>query len=237
MTPDVRIFPDASAAAEACAGHALNLLHSAVAVNGHASLAISGGSTPKLMFDCMARSPFDWRNVHVFLVDERAVPPDHEQSNYRMADEHLLRPAKIRNVHRIPAELKPEVAAKRYERDIREHFQIGDGDLPHFDVVHLGLGPDAHTASLFPGEPLIEDRQGIAAAVYVAKIPQWRITLLPGVLLAARNMVILAAGADKRNALEQILTGPDAPLEYPAQIVTRQARRPVLFLDDAAAVK
>jgi 6-phosphogluconolactonase/glucosamine-6-phosphate isomerase/deaminase len=167
-------------------------------------------------------------------VDERAVPPNHEQSNYRLAEECLIRPAKIRNVHRIPAELTPKQAAKRYSTDIREHFQVNEGELPHFDVVHLGIGPDAHTASLFPGEPLIDDRQGLAAAVYVEKIPQWRITLLPGVLLAARNMVILAAGADKKEPLDHILKGPYDPLLYPAQIVARQARRPIFFLDEAA---
>ena len=143
------------------------------------------------------------------------MPPNHEQSNYRLAEECLIRPAKIRNVHRIPAELTPKQAAKRYSTDIREHFQVNEGELPHFDVVHLGIGPDAHMASLFPGEPLIADRQGLAAAVYVEKIPQWRITLLPGVLLAARNMVILAAGGDKREPLEHILNGQYDPLLLP----------------------
>jgi 6-phosphogluconolactonase len=234
MTPDLRMFVDPAAAAEACAAHILQLLQSALMGSQQASLAISGGSTPKLMFAAMAKAGFDWKNVHLFWVDERAVPPDHEQSNYRLADEWLIRPAKIRHVHRIPAELTPGQAAKRYSTDIREHFQVNEGELPHLDVVHLGIGPDAHTASLFPGEPLINDRQGLAAAVYVEKIPQWRITLLPGVLLAARNMVILAAGGDKKEALESILHGPYDPIRYPAQIVARQARRPIFFLDQAA---
>jgi 6-phosphogluconolactonase len=235
MTPDLHTFHDAAAAAEACAGHILHLLHSALIGNGHATFAISGGSTPKLMFRAMAKAGFDWKLVHLFWVDERAVPPDDEQSNYRMAEEHLIRPARIRNVHRIPAERAPEQAAKRYSEDIREHFQLAEGELPHFDVIHLGIGADAHTASLFPGEPLINDREGLAAAVYVAKIPQWRITLLPGVLLAARNMAILAAGEDKKEPLKSILDGPYAPLDYPAQIVARQARKPVFFLDQAAS--
>lgn len=234
MKPDLRVSPDARAAAEACAAHILQLLENALSANGHASLAISGGSTPKLMFAALARTGFDWKHVHVFWVDERAVPPDHEQSNYLLADEHLLRPARIRHVHRIPGELKPEQAARRYSADIREHFQLADGELPHFDVIHLGVGPDAHTASLFPGEPLITDRQGIAAAVYVEKIPQWRITLLPGVLLAARNLAILAAGADKKEALNHILNGPFSPGEYPAQIVIRRDRPPIFFVDQQA---
>ena len=112
MTPDIHTFADAAAAAEACAGHILHLLHSALVGNGHATLAISGGSTPKLMFEAMAKAGFDWKLVHLFWVDERAVPPDDEQSNYRMAEEHLIRPARIRNVHRIPAERAPQQAAK-----------------------------------------------------------------------------------------------------------------------------
>jgi 6-phosphogluconolactonase len=234
MAPELRTFPNAAGAAEACAGHIFHALSSALAGNGQASLAVSGGSTPKVLFAAMARAVFDWKNVHVFLVDERAVPPDHEESNYRMVDEHLLRPCRIRNVHRIPTELTPEQAAKRYSADIREHFRIGDGELPHFDALHLGIGSDAHTASLFPGEPLIGDRQGIAAAVYVRKIPQWRITLLPGVLLGAWNLVVLASGEDKKQALDAILNGPLSPQEFPAQIVAREARRPVFFLDEAA---
>lgn len=234
MTPDLRTFADALSAAEASAAHILQLLQSALVGNRHATLAISGGSTPKLMFTAMAKAGFDWKHVHLFFVDERAVPPDHEQSNYRMADEYLIRPAKIRHVHRIPSELEPKQAAKRYASDVREHFQIGDGELPHFDVMHLGVGPDGHTASLFPGEPLVEDRQGIAAAVYVEKIPQWRITLLPGVLLAARNMVVVAAGPDKKEALQHVLREPFSPLTYPAQILIRQSRKPVFFVDKAA---
>ena len=234
MASELKTFPDAQAAAEACGLHILQLLQSAISGNRQATLAISGGSTPKLMFSAMAKAGFDWKFVHLFWVDERAVPPDHEQSNYRLADEHLIRPCKIRNVHRIPSELTPKQAAKRYSEDIREHFQVTDGELPHFDVVHLGIGSDAHTASLFPGEPLIANREGIAAAVYVAKIPQWRITLLPGVLLAARNLAVLAAGKDKKEAMNAILNGPFAPGDYPAQFIARQARRPVFFLDQAA---
>jgi len=212
-------------AAEACGAHILSLLTAP-----NATLALSGGTTPKPMFEYMARAAFDWSHVHIFWVDERAVPPDHEQSNYRLIEEHLIRPARIppRNVHRIYGELEPEQAARRYESDLRDHF---DGGLPRFDVIHLGMGADGHTASLFPGEPLVDDREGLVAAVYVPKIPQWRITLLPGVLLAAHHIAVLAAGGDKKSALQHVFEGPYAPSQYPAQIIAHHARQATWFLD------
>jgi 6-phosphogluconolactonase len=228
---EIRTYGDARHAAEACGVEILRLLDKAVAERGMAALAVSGGSSPKMMFDSMAKSGFDWDRVHLFWVDERSVPPDHEQSNYKMTREHLIEPAGLRNVHRIPAELPPDHAAQQYTTDIRAHF--GSDGMPVFDVVHLGIGPDAHTASLFPGDPLIEDRDGIAAAVYVEKIPQWRITLLPGVILAAREAVVLAAGADKKHAIQQILHAPEAPVEYPGQIVRWRKKAPIFYLDEA----
>jgi 6-phosphogluconolactonase len=170
-------------------------------------------------------------------VDERAVPPDHEDSNYRMTEQHLIRPARIprRNVHRIQGELPPAQAALHCEHEIREVFHLERGEMPHFDVVHLGVGGDAHTASLFPGEPLIEDREKIVAAVMVKKLSARRVTLLPGVLLSARHAVILVTGEDKAEAMHAIFHGPYDPLKYPAQIVAHHARRATWFLDEAAA--
>ena len=233
MTPDLRTFGDPTAAADACAASILQLLQSALMGSPQASLAISGGSTPKLMFTAMAKAGFDWKNVHLFWVDERAVPPDHEQSNYRLADECLIRPAKIRNVHRIPAELTPEQAAKRYTTDIREHFQVNEGELPHLDVVHLGIGPDAHTASLFPGEPHQRSARACSGGVRredsaVAHHASSRcVTGRPQYGNSRRR-------GDKKDALNSILHGPYDPIRYPAQIVARQARRPIFFLDQAA---
>lgn len=232
MTPELRAQPDAQSAAAACGAYILDQLGHAIATRGTASLAISGGSTPKLMFDWMARAGFDWSFVHVFWVDERPVPPDHEQSNFRLANEHLVAPAKIEHAHRIPGELPPDHAASRYTRELRQHFRLAEYQMPEFDVIHLGIGADAHTASLFPGEPMIEDRDGLAAAVYVQKMDQWRMTLLPGVLLAARHVAVLTAGADKRDALQQILHGAYSPLEYPAQLVLRRTQPLVFFLDE-----
>lgn len=230
-------YESTAAAAESCSRHILALLEEALAGQGDATLAISGGSTPKLLFERLSAAAFDWRRVHIFWVDERPFPPSDSQSNYKLAEEHLIRPARIphRNLHRICGELPPPKASRRYVDDLREYFDLPDGEIPHFDVVHLGLGPDAHTASLFPGEKLIEDREQLAAAVHVEKLSQWRVTLLPAVLLAARHTVFLTAGEDKAAAVRNVFREPYAPLQYPAQLVSHHGRRITWFLDSAAA--
>lgn len=230
-------YPSPEAAAKHCAEHILALLSEALAGNAEASLAVSGGSTPRLLFDAMAGADFRWDHVHLFWVDERAVPPSDPQSNYRLAEQHLIGPCRMRrkNIHRIRAELRPDEAARLYVDEIREFFGLASGELPHFDVMQRGMGADAHTASLFPGEPLIEDREGIAAAVYVEKLNQYRITLLPGVLLAARHTAMLVTGADKAHAVLQVFDAPYEPMKYPAQTATHHGRRVAWFLDAAAA--
>jgi 6-phosphogluconolactonase len=231
------LYPDALSAAIACAHNIIAELGTAIASGANATLAISGGTTPALMFREMAKQDFDWDRVHLFWVDERAVPPTDSQSNYRLADENFIAPANFprANVHRVPAELGPQEAAQRYAADLRNFFKIGELEIPRFDVIHRGMGPDAHTASLFPGEALIDDRKGIAAAVWVEKMAQWRITLLPAVLLAARHTVVLAAGDDKAVPLRQIFTEPYEPKKYPSQLGLEGEGNPTWFLDQAAA--
>jgi 6-phosphogluconolactonase len=230
-------FPEAKAAAEACAEHVAREIEEALGGRGYATLALSGGTTPKPMFARLAAMKLPWDRVHFFWVDERAVPPTDAESNYKLAAETLLVPARVpqRNIHRIRGELAAEAAARAYSQGIREFFGLDPGEMPEFDVVHRGIGPDGHAASLFPGQPLIEDRQGLAAAVYVEKKSMWRITLLPGPLLAARNTVVLASGPDKAQALRNIFNQPYDPVLYPAQLGARESRPVVWFLDQAAA--
>jgi 6-phosphogluconolactonase len=230
-------YPNPRAAAEACADHIVEHVEGALEDRGYATLALSGGNTPKLMFARLAVSALPWDRVHVFWVDERAVAPTDAESNYRLAAETLLMPARLpqRNVHRIRGELMPEAAARAYAREIREFFGLGAGEMPEFDVVHRGMGPDAHTASLFPGQPLLEDRQDLAAAIYVESKSTWRITLLPGPLLAARATAVLVAGADKAEVLRDVFHQPSNPLRYPAQLGAHEGRGAVWFLDSAAA--
>ncbi len=231
------IYEDEAHAASATAKSILGLLEERLAGQSTATLAISGGKSPRLVFAEMARAKFDWRNVHLFWADERAVPPTDPQSNYLLAEESLIGPAHFprKNVHRVHAELPPDEAAQRYIEDIQDFFGLKNGELPHFDVVHQGVGPDAHTASLFPGEPLIEDRDRIAAAVFVEKPTQWRITLLPGVLLAAHHTAMYVIGADKAEALRAVFDDPYDPTKYPAQIVAHHGRSVNWFFDRPAA--
>jgi len=235
MAFEWRAYPDVITAAAACAGRMALLLNEAADARGFATLAVSGGGTSGYLFDQMASTPVAWNKIHLFWVDERAVPPEDDASNFRLAKERLIDPAGIpaECVHRIPGELSPEAAAREYCAEIRKFFALGPGATPHFDLIHRGMGADAHTASLFPGEPAIHDRSEIAAAVYVRKMSQWRITLLPGVLVAATHTVVLAAGEDKAEAVRMVFREPYSPSTYPAQINHDGSAE--WFLDSAAA--
>jgi 6-phosphogluconolactonase len=237
MSVHWRSYPDAQTAAEASARHILTLLDSALAGQDLATFAVSGGSTPKLLFKELVKAHYDWERVHLFWVDERAVPPTDPQSNYRLAEEYLIAPARIprRNVRRIQTELVPERAAEHYVEEIRQFFALENGELPHFDIVQQGMGPEGHTASLFPGEPLLDDREHIAAAVEVPTPPRSRITLLPGVLLAARHTVFLVCGEDKAAAVRAVFRDDYDPKRLPAQVISHHGRSVSWFLDDAAS--
>ena len=230
MSSELRVFADATAAAQACGAEILRALATARAARGTATLAVSGGGTPRIMFEWMAKQAFDWTGVDLFWVDERCVPADDAQSNYRMTRLALLDTLGLPSaqIHRITTELAPEVAASAYAAEIQGVL----GEVPVFDVIQRGMGPDSHTASLFPGEPLLEDRAGIAASVWVEKFGQHRVTLLPGVLERARLTVHLVTGADKCDALQGVLHGPVDYMARPAMISSPNM---IWFLDEASA--
>lgn len=230
------VAPDAAKAAQAAGDRVAALLREAVEERGVATLAVSGGSTPKLMFDHMVGLGLDWSKIHLFWVDEREVPPDHDQSNFGMTWKHLIQPAGIADghTHRIYAELGAPAASERYSDELREFFSLKDGALPVFDIVQCGVGPDAHTASLFPGEPLVHDRTGISAGVHVAKMNTNRITLLPGVLLKARTLLALVSGADKAEALEKVWKKTVPLVDAPAQLLLAGKHPSLWYVDEAA---
>ena len=224
MEPIVLTFSTPLEAAIACGDRTLELLNQARRERGISTLAVSGGSTPRLMFESMATRPFEWNSIQIFQVAERCVPPDHAESNFKMLREALLSSIAIdeSRVHRIEGELPPEEAARAYAEVL--------GPRPIFDVIQRGMGPDAHTASLFPGDPLLNDGAGIVASVRREGLRD-RVTLLRSVLESARNTLILATGAEKAEALHKVLKGPYDPLHLPSQISSAGT---VWYVDKAA---
>lgn len=236
MSSYLNILPSPESAAKACAERIAEIVNESLAKRGVARIALSGGSSPKLMFGDLAKLEVDWEHVWLYWVDERVVAPDHPDSNYKMAMENLILPAgiPIQHLNRIAGERYPEEASAHYISEIRVDFKLKEGELPKFDLVHRGMGPDSHTASLFPGDPLIEDDFEIAANTYVEKFNSHRVTLLPGVLKAARHTVILASGTDKAGALWDALEGKIDIMAHPCQIAARPPYPTEWFVDEAA---
>ncbi|MDA1315093.1 MAG: 6-phosphogluconolactonase [Acidobacteria bacterium] len=231
-----RVSSGKEAAADAAGAYLLDCLRTALDTRDIATCALSGGSTPALMFRYLAEQELPWERVHFFWVDERCVSPYHEESNFGVTKALLLDPLGIseQQIHRIEGEREPDDAADRYVREIGEFFDLSAGQMPPFDVLHLGMGADAHTASLFPGSELIRDRSGIAAAVYVAARSAYRVTLLPRAILEARRIFFLVTGDDKQAALQAVIAGPYEPVSRPAQLFDREANDVVWFLDQAS---
>jgi 6-phosphogluconolactonase len=202
----------------------------AAASSGRFTICLSGGSTPRRLYQLLAASPhreaMPWERVHWFWGDERFVPWDHPDSNYRMAREALLAhvPAPVQNVHGIETNDTPEAAARRYEQTLRSYYGADalDPTRPLFDIELLGLGPDGHTASLFPGTKVLDERQRWVAEVIGAKA-EARITLTYPVLESSRYTAFLVAGADKRDALARVWGGdrvlPAARLQPEGELV------------------
>jgi len=216
----------------------------AVRGKGYFTVALSGGSTPKGLYSLLAdgneefRARVAWDKIHFFWGDERHVPPDHPESNYRMAYEALLSkvPVPPDNVHRIKAE-NPNAAdaARDYEEILREFFKLGQGQKPRFDLVLLGMGPEGHTASLFPGSGVIHEENRLVAAPWVEKFKTYRITLTPPVLNNAICVMFLAGGEEKAETLKSVLQGEYQPDRFPAQVIHPVNGRLVWLVDREAA--
>jgi len=237
MDSRFRVLADKDAAARAAGDDLLSCLRSALELRDVASCALSGGSTPTLIFRHLAAQDFAWDRVHFFWVDERCVGPDDADSNYGAAKAVLLDPLGVgtKQVHRIEGEREPVDEADRYASEVRESFGLQAGAMPPFDVLHLGMGADAHTASLFPQEPLIENREGITTSVYAALRSSYRVTLLPGAILSARWIFFLVTGDDKRSTLKSVVEGKYDPSIRPVQLFDREGKDVAWFLDRAAA--
>ena len=204
---------------------------------GRFAVALSGGSTPKATYEVLARDhadELDWVRVHVFFGDERTVPPDHEDSNYRMARETLLSRIRVGSVHRMRCELPPEEAAAAYVQELREFFGTSE-EPPSFDLILLGIGEDGHTASLFPNTPALDVTDPWVVANPVEKLDTIRLTLTVPVINASRAVNFLVAGEGKAGALREILEGDADPHEYPAKFIHPEDGDLTWMVDRAAA--
>ncbi len=233
--PDARhqviICSDAETLAQRVVEDFLSAAREAIAAYGDAHVVLAGGSTPRRTYQKLAQvaQNFPWERVHLYWTDERAVPPDHVRSNYRMVKEALLDavPLPPANVHRIPTEHPPQEAARAYDALLAR--------LPRpFDWVLLGVGTDGHTASLFPGTSALRETKRRAVAVYVPSLGEWRITLTYPVLNQALRVRFLVSGEEKASMLRTLLFGPYDPERFPAQNV-RPSTPVVWFLDEDAA--
>ncbi len=236
MPPQVITYPDPTTTIQAASELFLREAIQAIADKGRFSVSLSGGSTPRALYELLAESHYaaqvDWSRVDFFWGDERCVPPDHPDSDYGMAKTALLDrlPAYASpQIYRLEGELQPEVAANRYEKTLRNYF--GDDPDQSFDLLLLGLGEDVHTASLFPGAQPIHETSRWAIAHYVPKLSAWRLTLTPPILNLARTTVFLVTGAAKLPALKHLLYSSYAPDEYPAQIIQPTNERLLVLTD------
>jgi 6-phosphogluconolactonase len=240
---EIRVLADRDELNRAAAEEFVRVANVSVFERGRFHVALSGGSTPRDLYTLLAAGAFrqrvPWDKLQVFWGDERLVPPDHPESNYRMARESLLShvPIPPENIHRVPVELADAAqVAAAYERTLRTVFQLSPGEAPRFDLALLGLGPDGHTASLFPGAVTLTETERLVAAPWVEKFGMHRITLTARVLNHERRVIFVVSGEEKAAILSEVLQGPFEPGRLPAQLV-RPEETGVLWLVDRAAAR
>ncbi len=225
MRPNLQVMDSAEAVYARAASKFVKIGGQAIADRGSFTVALSGGSTPRGMYRQLAKhhsKSIAWSCVTVYFSDERTVPPNHPQSNFRTANEGLIQHVPIRpdRVFRMHGELEPAVAAEMYQRTLAENFQMPFGyERPRIDLVMLGVGDDAHTASLFPHTAALDEKERWIVANEVTKLDTWRLTMTAPLINASRHVIILATGAPKAPALAAILERPWQPHEYPCQLI------------------
>ena len=241
---DVHISPNAEELARFAAEQFVRLAIEAHRERGLFTVALAGGSTPKTLYVLLAseqepyRAQLDFGMIHFFWGDERHVPPDHPDSNYRMASEAMLSkvPVPLENVHRIKSEMADaEEAARDYEQVLENSFRLENRQLPRFDLVLLGMGSDGHTASIFPDSDVINEKRRLVVAPWIEKLKSYRITLTPSVLNKAASTIILVSGAEKAKILYKVLEGEYRPACFPVQLISPSEGGLVWLADREAA--
>jgi 6-phosphogluconolactonase len=243
VSRDVVVLADPAALAREAARRIRLAAQAAIADRGVCTVALSGGRTPRAVYERLAEPPvgpdeaIDWSAVQLWFGDERHVPPDHPDSNFRMVQESLASrvPIPSAHVHRMRTEEADSASvASAYEGELMRGFGVGPRAWPRFDLVLLGMGSDGHTASLFPGTPVLGEREHMAAAVWVTSLQSSRVTLTYPVINHARTVIVLVTGAEKAETLHAVMTGSSASTRYPIEGV-RPVDGQMVWLVDAAA--
>lgn len=243
MKPAIHIVANPEELSRAAAAEFVRQARAAVPAKGSFTVALSGGSTPRSLYALLAsdnalRAAVPWEKTHFFWGDERHVPPDQADSNYRMAHEAMLSqvPVPPANVQRVQGEqLDASQAAEAYEQTLRACFRLATGQFPRFDLVLLGMGADGHTASLFPGTAALREQLRLVTANWVGQFNSYRITLTPPVLNNAACVLFLVSGEEKAETLRAVLQGEEQPERLPAQLIHPTDGRLVWLVDQAAA--
>ncbi len=238
----ISIYPDTETLSQQAAQYIVRVAQESISAHRRFTLALSGGSTPKKLYGMLAEEPYrsqiDWTLVDIFWSDERCVPPDDMESNYHMAQQVLLSkvPIPANQIHRMPADQTDRHAASyAYTLEMQQAF--GSDGVPNFDLIQLGMGPEGHTASLFPHQASLHEQQRLVMPVVVSKPPPPRLTFTPRLLNAASHVLFLVTGAEKQDAVQAVLEGEYQPDEYPAQIVKPSRGEVTWMLDTAATGK
>lgn len=238
---EVKIFDNATELASASASRFIELGREAIALRGRFIVALAGGSTPKRVYELLAsesyREQLDWSKVHVFFGDERCVPPDDAESNYRMANEALLSRVTLpaENIHRMNGVGDSAANALLYEDEMRTFFN--DAAWPRFDLILLGMGDDGHTASLFPNTEVLNEREAWVAGLWVEKLGAYRITLTPPAINHAAHIIFLVTGENKAERLAEVLEGKHDFARLPAQLIKPLDGSLHWFVDKAASTR
>jgi 6-phosphogluconolactonase len=238
-TPNIATFNDAEQVAFAAAARFVEIANAAIYGEGRFSVALAGGNTPRRVYELLASEDFRaqvaWSSAHIFFGDERCVPHDHPESNYRMANETLLSrvPIPRENIHPIMGEGDPLANARLYEHELKSFFK--GASWPRFDLVLLGMGDDGHTASLFPGTTALKEQQAWVVANWVEKLNTFRITLTAPAINHAAHVVLLVTGEAKARRLQEVLYGPRDYDRLPLQLIRPVDGSLEWFVDRAAA--
>lgn len=232
----IRVLRDPAEIAEKAAEYVIEAAAEAISLTGRFTLALSGGRTPRALYELLAApdnlDKIDWPNVEIFFGDERTVPPDHPDSNFRMAKETLLDAVDLprTNIHRLKGELDPEAAAIEYDKMLFDRFPDDTG----LDLVLLGMGDDGHTASLFPNTEALRETRHRCIPNFVPKLNTWRLTLSAPFINRSREVLVMVEGASKASRIQEVLEGPPDPERLPIQLINPQQKY-IWLMDTAAA--